>query len=83
MESFNGRFREECLNRHWFTGLAEAQEIIEDWRIDYNTQRPHSSLKYRTPEEFAEARPFDKTQWAPALELCEGSAPMPIAYAAE
>ena len=44
IESFNGRFREECLNLHWFTGLAEARRIIEAWRIDYNEQRPHSSL---------------------------------------
>ena len=80
IESFNGRYREECLNQHWF---GEAREIIEDWRIDYNTERPHSSLKYQTPEEFAAARPFDKTQWAQPLELRDGSAPAPIAHAAE
>ena len=61
IESFNGRFRDKCLNQHWFTNISEAREIIEDWRIDYNTERPHSSLKYQTPEEFAAARPFDKT----------------------
>ena len=83
IESFNGRFREECLNLHWFTSIGEAREIIEDWRVDYNTERPHSSLKYQTPEEFADARPFDKTQWAQPLELSEGSAPAPIAHAAE
>ena len=65
IESLNGRFREECLNLHWFTSIGEAREIIEEWRIDYNTERPHSSLKYQTPEEFAAARPFDKTQWVP------------------
>ena len=75
------RFRDECLNQHWFTSIGEAREIIEDWRIDYNTERPHSSLKYQTPEEFAEARPFNKTQWAQPLELSKGSAP--IAHAAE
>ncbi|MBW7057968.1 integrase core domain-containing protein, partial [Paracoccus bogoriensis] len=69
IESFNGRYREECLNQHWFTSIDEAREIIEDWRIDYNPERPHSSLKYQTPEEFAAARPFDKTQWAQPLEL--------------
>jgi hypothetical protein len=69
IESFNGRYREECLNQHWFTSIGEAREIIEEWRIDYNTERPHSSLKYQTPEEFAAARPFDKTQWAQPLEL--------------
>ena len=53
------------------------------WRIDCNSERPYSSLKYQTPEEFAVARPFDKTQWAQPLELFEGSAPAPIAHAAE
>jgi putative transposase len=47
------------------------------------TDRPHSSLKYQTPEEFAAARPFDKTQWAQLLELPDGSVPAPIAHAAE
>lgn len=51
MESFNGRFRDECLNSHWFTSLADARQIIESWRIDYNQTRPHSSLDYQTPEE--------------------------------
>ncbi len=83
IESFNGRFREECLNLNWFTTLAEAEKIIEGWRIDYNENRPHSSLNYQTPEEFAANRPFHKPQWAAALELPEGSAPPPIAHAAE
>jgi len=83
IESFNGRFREECLNLNWFTTLAEAERIIEDWRVDYNQNRPHSSLNYQTPEEFAANRPFHKPQWALALELLEGSAPPPIAHAAE
>ena len=51
MESFNGRLRDECLNQHWFTSLADAQQIIEDWRLDDTHVRPHSSLGYRTPEE--------------------------------
>jgi putative transposase len=51
MESFNGRFRDECLNSHWFTSLADARRTIEAWRLDYNGERPHSSLGYRTPEE--------------------------------
>ena len=53
MESFNGKLRDECLNEHVFASLAEARRIIEAWRIDYNTVRPHSSLDYLTPEEFA------------------------------
>jgi putative transposase len=51
MESFNGRFRDECLNCHWFTSLADARRIIETWRQDYNQVRPHSSLNYATPQE--------------------------------
>jgi putative transposase len=53
IESFNGKFRDECLNENWFLDLADAREIIEAWRIDYNTGRPHSALDYATPEEFA------------------------------
>ena len=56
IESFNGKFRDECLNQNWFMSLAEARQIIEAWRVDYNTARPHSSLGYRTPAEFAAAR---------------------------
>jgi putative transposase len=52
IESFHGRFREECLNEHWFLTLDEARETIEEWRLDYNRVRPHSSLGYLTPEEF-------------------------------
>ena len=53
IESFNGKFRDECLNENWFLDLAEARQKIEEWRQDYNQARPHSSLGYRTPEEFA------------------------------
>ena len=53
IESFNGKFRDECLNQFWFVNLVEARERIEAWRIDYNQVRPHSSLGYQTPEEFA------------------------------
>jgi putative transposase len=52
-ESFNGRLRDECLNANWFTSLSDAQRKIEDWRQDYNQQRPHSSLNYLPPAEFA------------------------------
>jgi putative transposase len=60
IESFNGRFREECLDQSWFTSLTEARRVIETWRIDYNEQRPHTSLRMRTPAAFAAARPFAK-----------------------
>jgi putative transposase len=53
VESFNGRMREECLNVSWFGNLFEAREKIAVWRREYNEERPHSSLGYRTPGEFA------------------------------
>jgi putative transposase len=52
IESFNGRFRDECLNENWFLSLEDARRKIEAWRVDYNTTRPHSSLGQLTPEEF-------------------------------
>lgn len=52
IESFNGRLRQECLNQNWFSSLADAQQIVEAWREDYNQFRPHSSLDHRTPSEF-------------------------------
>jgi len=52
-ESFNGRLRDECLNANWFTSLSDARRKIEAWRLDYNQQRPHSSLHYMPPAEFA------------------------------
>jgi len=56
IESFNGRLRDECLNEHLFSNLSHARQIIEAWKIDYNTTRPHSGLNGLTPTEFA-ARP--------------------------
>jgi putative transposase len=53
IESFNGRLRDECLNANWFTSLSDARRKIETWRQDYNQQRPHSSLNYLPPAEFA------------------------------
>jgi putative transposase len=53
IESFNGKFRDECLNENWFKDLPEARRLIEAWRVEYNTFRPHSSLGDLTPEEFA------------------------------
>lgn len=51
-ESFNGKLRDECLSREWFSSVREAQAVIENWRKFYNTERPHSSLGYLTPLEF-------------------------------
>ena len=53
IESFNGRLRDECLNANWFTSLSDARRKVETWRQDYNEQRPHSSLNYLPPAEFA------------------------------
>lgn len=58
VESFNGKLRDECLNETLFANLIEVREIIEAWRIDYNTNRPHTSLNGLTPTEFA-ARPTE------------------------
>ena len=62
IEAFNSRFRDECLNQHWFVSLEEAQQIIEAWRVDYNTERPHGALGQQTPAEFSAA-------WRPLAEV--------------
>jgi putative transposase len=53
VESFNGKFRAECLNQNWFENLEQAKEQIEIWRHEYNTMRPHSSIGMKTPNEYA------------------------------
>ncbi|MCC5053868.1 IS3-like element IS476 family transposase [Xanthomonas campestris pv. campestris] len=53
IESFNGKFRDECLNEHWFTSLAQARDVIADWRRHYNQIRPHSSCGRIPPAQFA------------------------------
>jgi putative transposase len=61
IEAFNSRFRQECLNEHWFLSVADAQEKVEAWREHYNTERPHSALGNVAPEAFvrqASARGF-------------------------
>jgi putative transposase len=70
------------LEHDWFVSLVEAERIIKAWRVDYNQNRPHSSLKYQTPEEFAANRPFHKSQWAEPIGLSIGSPLPPIAHAA-
>lgn len=59
VESFNGRHRDECLNEHLFRSFRHAREIIEEWRIDYNLNRPHTSLNGLTPNEFATRSKMD------------------------
>jgi len=52
IEILNGQLRDECLNQHYFLSLREAQRVIEEWRVHYNTERPHSGLRGLTPAEF-------------------------------
>ena len=73
IESFNSRLRDECLNEHLFTSLAEAREIIESWQLDYNQARPHSNLGTLTPQEFAELQDNGPPEQA------NGSAARPLA----
>ena len=73
IESFNSRLRDECLNEHAFQSLAEAREIITNWRHDYNFIRPHSSLGALTPSEFV------AQQGAGPPEQAQGSAARPLA----
>lgn len=54
VESFNGKFRDECLNQHWFLNLDDARGTIEAWREDYNTIRPHSALGNQVPRTFVQ-----------------------------
>jgi putative transposase len=56
IESFNGRFRDECLNEHWLIDMAHARAIIERWRVEYNTERPHGALGYLTPKQCAQGK---------------------------
>ena len=63
-ESFNGRFRDECLNQHWFASLEEVRQTVEAWRIDYNTERPHRALGQQTP---AAWRPVGDGSGGPGL----------------
>lgn len=62
VESFDGKLREECLRVSWFQNLFDARKKITAWRHDYNYQRPHSSLNYRTPAEFAAELSYAKVE---------------------
>lgn len=69
VESFNGRLRDECLNEHWFLTLADARRLIEDWRMDYNRTRPHSSLGNLTPLEYRRLLEDTRIKQLQAAEL--------------
>ena len=81
-ESFNGKFRDECLSLEWFRSRAEAKVVIEAWRRHYNTVRPHSSLGYLTPAAFAAklqpqtAAPATATGRAAAVHGASASRPV-------
>ena len=62
IESFLGKFRDECLNEEWFTSLTHARRKIEDWRKEYNAERPHSGLNGRTPQEVEDRLFKDENQ---------------------
>ena len=81
IESFNARLRDELLNETVFSSLNEARILLEQWRRDYNTHRPHSRLGWLTPSEFADRSRLSK-QWPSGAAQPEGSAPMAIASAA-
>jgi putative transposase len=63
IESFNGRLRDECLNLHWFRSVADARQIVEAWRLDYNRARPHSALGGLTPEEYRSGLTATSAVW--------------------
>jgi putative transposase len=82
IESFHGRLREECLRVSWFTNLFDARRKIGCWKDEYNEQRPHSSLGYRTPAEFARilaAESYGKDVGFAHLENASGVSPFPTA----
>ena len=67
IESFNGRFRDECLNEHWFTTLAHAQALIEAWRCEYNEERPKKGLGGLTPALYAKQLAAERSTVTPGL----------------
>lgn len=70
IESFNGKLRDECLNQHHFTSLAEAQHAIEAWRQEYHTERPHRGLGQRTPAEYAAGFTPEEGHSSPLILRC-------------
>ena len=68
VESFHGRLRDECLNAHWFRTLNDVRTTLEKWRQEYNCERPHSGLDYRTPEQFRRTLDRGKDGDTTALE---------------
>jgi len=79
VESFNGRLRDECLNETVFTTLTEVRRIVEAWRIDYNTVRPHGRLGRLPPAVYGATRGQPEEQRGGTLRAIRGSAPRPVA----
>jgi putative transposase len=79
VESFNGRLREECLNVSWFQNLFDARRKIAAWQKEYNEERPHSSLDYRTPQEFAALQSKTQKEFyvADAGQVASIASPLP------
>ena len=82
VESFHGRLREECLRVSWFRNLFDARRKIADWRREYNEQRPHSSLNYKTPMEFAADLSYGKDAGCARLENADRVSHFPTASTA-
>ena len=82
VESFNGRMRDECLNEHVFGSLTDARQIVEAWRIDYNTVRPHGRLGRLPPAVFGATRRPEE-QGDGTLRSSRGFAPRPLAPSPE
>lgn len=72
--------RDKCLNEHLVFSMSHVRAVIAAWRIDFNTARPHSSLRYMTPAAYAASL---KPQWPSTLHPIDGSAPMAIAHLAQ
>ena len=77
VESFHGRLRDECLNAHWFRTLNDVRTTLENWRREYNCERPHSGLDYKTPEEFRRTLDRGKDGGVAALEK---ATPLPLSH---
>ena len=82
VESFNGKFREECLNQNRFQDISEAKIIVEEWRKDYNNNRSHSTPGYLTPKEYLKRKKEEETEkvylcigeiWVGLTLFCKGS----------
>lgn len=80
VESFHDKLRDELLNREIFHSLAEAAVILNSWRIEYNSERPHSSLSYQTPDEYAKACSIEFGATRPEPQQADASLTAPALY---